>query len=216
MPKLNLKGQRFGKLIVVEPALNKGKLTSWKCKCDCGNEAIVYTNNLRRGHTTSCGCFKFATRNKTHGYRKTRLYKVWCDIKTRCYNPNNFDYPRYGGRGITMCNEWKDDFVAFHDWAIDTGYDKNAPRGQCTLDRIDVNGNYCPENCRWIDIEQQQNNRRDNVLIEYNGEIKTMAQWSKYLNLSYEMIRQRIQLYGWSVERAFTEPPRHSGRNKHY
>lgn len=212
----DLTGQKFGKLTVIEFEGKRKNLILWKCKCDCGKETIAYAGNLRTGHTTSCGCFKFASRNKKHGLKRTRLYSIWSNIKTRCYSEDNTDYVRYGGRGIKMCDEWKNDFMAFNEWAYQNGYDESAPRGQCTIDRIDVNGDYSPENCRWVDIEQQQNNRRDNVLIEYNGEIKTLAQWSKILNLSYEMIRQRIQLYGWSVERAFTEPPRHNGRNKCY
>ena len=145
-----------------------------------------------------------------HGLAGHRLYKVWTKMKDRCYNRNNADYVYYGGRGISVCNEWKDDIKAFYDWAMANGYDENAPKGQCTLDRIDVNGNYEPSNCRWVSMDVQLANTRRNRFIEFNGERKTMSQWERDLGFSPGVIEARISRYGWSVERALTQPIRKS------
>lgn len=173
MPKfIDLTGQRFGRLLVIDRAENKiygrSSRTAWRCKCDCGNEIVTVSESLRQGVSNSCGCLneelstsRIVAVNKKHGGRKDRLYSIWHDMKNRVENPNSHAYKNYGGRGITVCDEWKNDYAAFREWAYSNGYDKDAPRGQCTLDRIDVNGNYCPENCRWTTMYHQIHNRRN-------------------------------------------------------
>lgn len=203
----NLVGKRYGRLVVVEKTDGKSKSRSyWKCKCDCGNDVTVRADGLKSGHAQSCGCLakeraaeRIAKINTTHGGRKTRLYNIWAHVKERCLNPNSISYQNYGGRGICVCEEWRESFGAFYKWAMENGY-----RDDLTIDRIDNDGNYCPENCRWATKEEQVLNRRNNVYLEFNGERKTVSEWAAEMNVSPKYLYDRIKS-GWSAERALTE-----------
>lgn len=164
----DLTGERFGRLVVLSRSddhITHGgrKHVCWLCQCDCGNTTIVQAGMLLSGNTKSCGCLHIETvraNTKTHGGSKDRLYKVFHRMIARCYNINSQDYMYYGGRGITVADEWKNDYQAFKSWAYENGYDETAKYGECTIDRIDVNGNYEPANCRWVDMSVQCHNRR--------------------------------------------------------
>lgn len=160
-------GMKFGRLTVLCKSVKDGERTKWACRCDCGKLFYADEYRMRRGQTKSCGCIQQelrAARGKYHK-RENRLYHVWVNMKQRCYNPKTNRFYIYGGRGITVCEEWLHDFGAFQDWAYANGYDDTAKFGECTIDRIDVNGNYEPSNCRWVDMKTQANNRRNNKAV---------------------------------------------------
>ena len=162
-----IEGQRFGRLVALSKANsyvapNGRKSAKWLCKCDCGEFVEILATSLVRGHTRSCGCLardvSFLSATK-HGREGTRLYDVWTNMKQRCGNPQNPRFSDYGGRGITVCEEWLD-FSNFASWADSSGYDETAGRGLCTLDRIDNDRGYSPDNCRWVDMHEQRMNQR--------------------------------------------------------
>ena len=173
--KKDLIGQRFGKLVVRERTSKMGDLSQYRCVCDCGKEIIVRGSNLVNHRTKSCGCIRReGTRNLKflHGQHDTRLYRCWQNMKDRCGNEKNKEYKNYGGRGIKVCLRWQDSFVDFAEWALNSGYDESL-----TIDRIDVDGNYCPENCRWSTMKEQSRNRTDNCIVEIEGERKILQDW---------------------------------------
>lgn len=201
----NLTGQKFGRLTLLEPVMHKtssGRYRyAYRCLCDCGNERIVFTYNLKNGHTQSCGCQGYERRTVariTHHQSNSRLYSIWDNMNARCFNHKNTCYVRYGGRGITVCDEWRT-FENFYNWAMSSGYSD-----ELTIDRIDVDGNYCPENCRWADFYTQANNKKNNRFIEFKGKKMTIPQWSRETGISQGTIRSRIDRLGWSVEDALT------------
>lgn len=187
MPKFkSLVGKKFGKLEVISFSYknNLGK-AYWLCKCDCGKKIITSGSNLVTGQSKSCGCFRsklLSVRRKKHGQSETKLYNVWRTIKSRCLLPSTISYERYGGRGIKICEEWKEKFEPFWKWAIENGY-----KDGLTIDRIDNDGDYCPENCRWVDRKEQAKNRRTTVFYLLNGEKICLNDLLKKIGFSKSM-----------------------------
>lgn len=203
----NIVGQRFGKLTVISRAKNPNNRETehhayWRCLCDCGNYHSARGSDLKSGNVQSCGCLQ-KEKTTTHGMRQTPIYSEWCSIKQRCYNSNNNSYKDYGKRGISMCERWKNSFEAFYEdvsklpYFNKTGY---------SLNRIDNDGNYEPNNVEWADDKTQANNKRNNHLVKYNGKTQTIAQWADELGINQHTLYSRILTYHWSVERALTTP----------
>lgn len=202
---IDLTGMRFNRLIVIERVSNVGRDPAWLCRCDCGKTIRVTSGHLKSGHTKSCGCYRSDVivcqghKNATHGMKGSRLYRIWVGMKTRCLNSNMPYYKNYGGRGITICEEWLE-FEPFRDWALANGY-----RDDLTIDRLDVNGNYCPSNCAWKTPKEQGNNTRFNRYIEYSGKRMTLKQWSESTGIKATTISERLRR-GWSIEDSLTTP----------
>ena len=185
--KIEMIGRRFNRLVVVseEEARTKPsgqKTTMYKCICDCGNYVIVSGTHLRSGHNQSCGCLK--EEQKTIG--TDRLATIWRGMVSRCYSENNDSYPRYGAKGITVCESWKNDFKVFRSWALKHGYNDSL-----TLDRIDNSKGYEPINCRWESYKKQANNRKNNVTITFKGITHTITEWSDLLDINAGRLYRR-------------------------
>lgn len=200
-------GEKFNRLTVIRRDTGHRDKTRihWMCKCECGKWVSVATHDLRSGNTKSCGCLrdeKARANMTTHGESKTKLYAVWNTMMSRCYNPKTERYNRYGGRGITVCDEWLHNYQAFRDWANSNGYKEGL-----TIDRIDVDGNYCPDNCRWVSSLEQQNNTSRNRYITLDGETHTMAEWARKTGISVAAINSRLKS-GWGVKETLTTPVR--------
>jgi hypothetical protein len=199
----DLTGETFGKWTVVSYAYTKqGKnqgIPQWNCVCECGTEKVVSGKMLKGGQSKSCGCSRkenkgIGERTKTHGMSKTRLYKIWAKIKYRCFDQNYPEFQYYGGRGITVCDEWLE-FEPFMKWANENGYNNTL-----SIDRIDYDGNYEPSNCKWATNEEQANNKSNNVKLEYNGKTLTLAQWARELGMERYVLANRYKR-GYPVEK---------------
>jgi len=198
----DMTGLKFGRLTVVKFAESDNhRRAIWLCSCTCGNNSLVAGANLRVGYTKSCGCLKeeLNTGLTLQNGKPSRLYRIWSTMKQRCLNSNHPKHDCYGGRGIKIYAEWME-FKAFHDWAMSNGYQDNL-----TIDRINNDGHYGPDNCRWATLKEQARNRRDNRNIVYQGDTKTMTEWSEILGMNYNTLRSRIDV-GWTVEKAFNKP----------
>lgn len=210
--KLNdLTGQRFGRLTVLRRIEDHYYQKSgrhdvqYKCRCDCGEVVNVLGIHLRSGHTSSCGCFRADTARATmttHGMSGKRIHNIWKGMLERCINTRHNNYEIYGGRGITVCDEWRNSFEDFFEWSMSNGYTE-----ELTLDRIDVNRGYFPDNCRWVTQREQCNNTRRNINVEINGEVHTLKQWTEIFGLKYGTIASRVKR-GWTPLAALTTPVR--------
>jgi len=189
---INLKGQKFNKLLVIDiHDKNINGTIRYLCKCDCGGNTIVQSSKLRNGWTKSCGCLQkeiTSKRGLRHNLCNHKLYHVLACMKDRCSNPNNSRYNNYGNRGISVCEEWRNDFKCFYDWAIANGYKEGLH-----IDRINNDGNYEPSNCRFISFKENMNNTTRNVWIEIDGIKKTAAQWGEETNINGIAIAQRVR-----------------------
>lgn len=207
---LDLTGQRFGRLIALRiVGRDSQRNVLWCCRCDCGQEIVTRASSLRYGKTRSCGCLRLeraVQAARRHGLsvdksgRTPRLYRIWRNMKQRCMNPKAAKYHLYGGRGITVCDEWME-YEHFHRWAMANGY-----RDGLTLDRIDSNGPYSPENCRWVTYSEQARNSRQNHLITYRGVTRPLIEWAERLGISPSTLRARLVQYGWPVAKALETP----------
>lgn len=198
---IDLTGQRFGRLSVVKfTGLDKNHQARWDCLCDCGNTTNASTNNLRFGKVQSCGCSRQGI-NSTHKQSGSRLHKIWAGMIQRTRNPNNPNYADYGGRGIGVYDLWLT-FEPFQIWALKSGYTDSL-----TIDRIDNNKGYSPDNCRWVDRKKQSRNRRSSHMLTYQGETKTLGEWAEQFGINRTTLARRLKL-GWSVKDALETPVR--------
>lgn len=211
MSAIDRTGERYGRLVVLSRYANyetaNGPVTRWLCRCDCGNEIVVRGPGLAKGArgkggTRSCGCL-VKDKPIKHGMAHTKTYRVWALMRQRCENPNFTSYQSYGGRGITVCERWQD-FANFYA-------DMGDPPPKMTLDRIDNSRGYEPENCRWASRKVQGNNRRTNVLLSFNGEKRTIAEWAEVTGLGKTCLANRLAK-GWSVEHALSTPKQPKSR----
>lgn len=194
----DLIGRQFGRLTVIAYDHEEPKYRHyWRCKCACGKETVVLASHLKSGDCQSCGCSMGPVKHRESG---TRLYHVWINMKSRCNNPNHPSYANYGGRGITVCQEWLNDFEAFRDWALSNGYSSDL-----TIDRIDNNVGYSPNNCRWATYTRQARNKRNNTNITFNGETHTVGEWSELTGINASTLKSRLNRGKWAVQKALTE-----------
>lgn len=188
----DLTGKKFGLLTVVGMVDSDTRKTYWVCQCDCGNMKTVRSDSLQSGAIKSCGCLKKAqdkvnlTKHHRHKMSRTRIYQEWQGMKGRCYNSHDPRYDRWGGRGIKVCDEWKESFEAFYSWALSSGYSD-----ELTIDRIDNDGDYTPENCRWATQKEQSRNRSTNINITIGNSTRTLTEWCEIFQLDYKTVVSR-------------------------
>lgn len=202
---LNLKGRRFGRLKVLNFVERKDSHTYWRCKCDCGNEIVTSTSNLRGKSSRSCGCLKREGNNSKHKKSNTRLYNIWCCMKQRCYYSKNPSYKNYGKKGITVCEDWLKSFENFYQWSMKNGYQDDL-----SIDRIDNDKGYSPQNCKWSTKKEQNNNTSKNRYITFCGETLTLSQWAEKQGINKNTLKNRLnnKWSPWSIEKALTTPAR--------
>ena len=210
MKFIDMTGKKIGRLTVIKRVENLKGCVMWLCKCECGNEKILKGTELRTGKINSCGCLhkeilikinketKRLYNNLPYNKSQKRLNNIWRGIIKRCYNVQNPAYKNYGKRGIIVCDDWKNNFINFYNWAVNNGYADNL-----TIDRINNNGNYEPSNCRWVTQYVQNRNQRSNKIFTYNGKTLCLADWSKVLNIPYTTLIYRLK--HWSIEKAFNK-----------
>jgi hypothetical protein len=192
----DLTGMRFGRWFVIERAPNKGKAAMWRCRCYCGTEKIVHGTSLKSGASTMCrSCSYLSRKPRLHGLSHHPLYRIWQRIKSSTTNPNHQDYEWYGGKGVRVCEEWFDDFLKFYEWSISNGYQPGL-----TIDRIEVNGDYEPSNCRWVPFKEQTLNRTDNVWLTHNGVTHTIKVWSQITGIRPSTLYGRYHK-GWPPDK---------------
>lgn len=201
----NLEGSRFGRLTVISETQLKNGRFGWLCKCDCGEIVSHPARRLISGNTQSCGCLKrqmVVERSTKHNLSHTRIYKTLSGMKDRCQNKKARAYVDYGGRGIKVCDEWlgENGVTNFYQWSMQNGYKKTL-----TIDRIDNNKGYSPDNCRWVSMKEQGSNKRNNRTFTYRGETKTLTEWSRVLGIKRETIRDRMDKLGYSFEEAIVK-----------
>lgn len=208
-------GKRIGRLTLIEknriPSTHGHTVGGWLCRCDCGNEKVIrtYALGLEKGRTQSCGCYQREMTSKRSSSsdgdsRKSskyfRLYTAWCNMKARCYSEGNDDYQNYGGRGIKVCADWKNNYLSFKDWALKNGFDYRKTSQEQSIDRIDVNGDYRPDNCRWTDLQTQASNKTSNIYVWLDGRRYTQQEIAKKYHMGHKTIAYRIN-QGWDTEK---------------
>lgn len=204
----DLSGKCFGRLTALKLDRRDEKSNSyWLCKCECGKEVVVLIGSLTSGNTKSCGCYREEQSNKalierstTHGETGTRLYNIWRTMKARCGNPKFIGYEYYGGKGITVCDEWSNSYEVFRDWSLNNGYGEHL-----TIDRKDNDLGYMPVNCRWATYQQQAKNRTNSTLITYKGITKNLTEWANILDVNDTTLGERIRM-DWSIKETFETP----------
>ena len=203
----DLTGRKFNRLTVIKRAENnRFGQTQWLCECICGNKCVIYGYDIKCGKTRSCGCLQkeqASYSNTTHGLSNTSLYNIWLNMKGRCCNLKNKRYQDYGGRGIEVCQHWRNSYEAFEE---DVSKLPHYGEKGYTLDRIDNNGSYEPGNVRWATAKEQQNNTRRNHYLTYKGKTQTIAQWAEELGINRYTLYNRILTYNWSIEKALITP----------
>jgi hypothetical protein len=196
-------GKKFGKLTVIDKLPSDRHGARALCKCDCGATKVAYLYRLKSGANQSCGCTnrdRLTKMHFKHGMTNTRLFRIWSSMRERCTNSNAINYKNYGGRGIAICKEW-DEFIPFMEWALSNGYNYAL-----AIDRIDNDGNYSPDNCRWVTPAENSNHKRNSVILSYGGKTQTISQWADEYGIGRSTLRNRILNYGWEISDALNTP----------